>query len=84
MLFGIPFLADWNKIGEYMQHQTDRNTARENKSQVDWDYKVGGKVLIRRDGVLRKGETKYQTNGTIRFKAETSQKGFKSVESSLF
>jgi hypothetical protein len=57
MLFDIPFLADWNKIGEYRQRQTDRNTARENKSRVDRDYKVGGKVLIRKDGVLRKGET---------------------------
>ena len=61
--------------------QTDRNTARENKSRVDWDYKVGGKVLIRKDGVLRKGETKYQrepwtitevhTNGTIRIQSGT-------------
>ena len=79
MLFDIPFLADWNKIGEYRQRQTDRNSARENKSRVDWDYKVGGKVLIRKDGVLRKGETKYQsepwtitevhTNGTIRIQS---------------
>ena len=79
MLFDIPFLADWNKIGEYRQRQTDRNTARENKSRLDWDYKVGGKVLIRKDGVLRKGETKYQrepwtitevhTNGTIRIQS---------------
>jgi hypothetical protein len=28
MLFDIPFLADWNKIGEYRQRQTDRNTAK--------------------------------------------------------
>ncbi|KAL7503005.1 hypothetical protein ACHAXN_000856, partial [Cyclotella atomus] len=61
MLFDISFLADWNKIGEYRQRQTDRNTARENKSRVDWNYEVGGKVLIRKDGVLRKGETKYQS-----------------------
>ena len=50
--------------------------AGENKARIDWDYKVGGKVLIRKDGKLRKGETKYQkdawtitevhTNGTIR------------------
>ena len=26
MLFNNPFLADWNKIGKYRQHQTDRNT----------------------------------------------------------
>ncbi len=27
MLFDIPFIADWNKIGEYRQHQTDLSTA---------------------------------------------------------
>ena len=26
MMFHIPFLADWNKIGECRQHQTDHNT----------------------------------------------------------
>jgi hypothetical protein len=76
MLFDIPFLADWNKIGEYRQHQTDLNTKRENKTRVDFDYKVGDKVLVRKDGILRKTESRYQsdpwtittvhTNGTIR------------------
>eukprot|EP00804_Cyclotella_cryptica_P019355 CCRYP_006182-RA/>CCRYP_006182-RA protein AED:0.37 eAED:0.37 QI:0/0/0/1/0/0/2/0/187 len=28
MLFNIPFLANWNKIEEYWQHQTDQNTER--------------------------------------------------------
>ena len=35
LLFDVPFLADWTKIGEYRQHQTDRNTARENTTQID-------------------------------------------------
>lgn len=35
MLFDIPFIADWNKIGDYRQRQTDRNTTRENKSRVE-------------------------------------------------
>jgi hypothetical protein len=26
MLFDIPYMADWNKIGDYRQHQTDLNT----------------------------------------------------------
>ena len=74
MLFEIPFTADWNKIGDYRQHQTDRNTRRENKRPVDWDYKVGDKVLVRKDGILHKTESKYDgdpwtitsvhTNGT--------------------
>ena len=36
-VFDIPFLADWNKIGEYSrQHQTDLKTIRENKTHVDY------------------------------------------------
>ena len=76
ILFDIPFLADWKKIGEHRQRQTDRNTARENKSRIDWDYKVGDKVLVRKEGILRKSESKYHrkpwtisrvhTNGTLR------------------
>ena len=46
MLFDIPFIADWNKIRDYRQRQTDLNTARENKLRVDYDYTVGDKVLI--------------------------------------
>ena len=81
MLFNIPFLADWNKIGEYRQHQTDRNTEQENCSCRDWDYKVGDLVLLIKEGILRKGESKYEsdpwtitsvhTNGTIRIQCGT-------------
>eukprot|EP00956_Cyclotella_meneghiniana_P030513 scaffold77001_cov70-Cyclotella_meneghiniana.AAC.6 len=84
MMFDVPFLADWNKIGDYIkQCQTDRNTAREseNKSRVDWDYKVGDKVLLRKGGILRESETMWQkapwtivqvhTNGTIRIQRGT-------------
>ena len=81
MMLDVPFLADWNKIGDYRQRQTDRNTARENKARVDWDYKVGDKVLLRKEGILRKSETKWQkapwtivqvhTNGTIRIQCGT-------------
>jgi hypothetical protein len=45
MLFDIPFIADWNKIGDNRQCQTDCNTRHENKTCVDWDHKVGDKVL---------------------------------------
>ena len=81
MLFDIPFIADWKKIGEFRQRQTDLNTARENSKRVEWDHKVGDKVLVRKDGILRKGETKYfkdpwtitqvHTNGTIRIQRGT-------------
>jgi hypothetical protein len=46
MLFDIPFIADWNKIGNYRQCQTDLNTAcKDSSKQVNYDYKVGNKVL---------------------------------------
>jgi hypothetical protein len=81
MLFNIPFQADWNKIGDYRQRQTDLNTARENKSRIEWDYQPGDKVLLRKDGILRKSESKFHkepwtistvhTNGTIRINRGT-------------
>jgi hypothetical protein len=40
ILFDIPFIADWNKIGDYRQHQTNLNTARINRKRVDYDYKI--------------------------------------------
>jgi hypothetical protein len=56
MLFDIPFIADLNKIGDYRQCQTDLSTARENKKCVDYDYKVGDRVLVMQDGILRKAQ----------------------------
>jgi hypothetical protein len=82
MLFDIPFVADWHKIGDYWQCQTDRSNIRENNKHVDYDYKVGDKVLIRKDGILRKAEsiwkkepwtsiTTVHTNGTISIQCGT-------------
>jgi hypothetical protein len=59
MLFNIPFIADWKKIGEHRQWLTDLNTARENESRIGNDYKVGQKVLVRHGGILRKVESRY-------------------------
>ncbi len=54
----------------------DHNTEQENESRIDYDNKVGDKVLIRKDGILRNAESLYHqepwtitsvyTNGTIR------------------
>ncbi len=62
--------------GDYTQRQTDHSNIRENNKRVDYDYKVGDKVLIHKDGILRKAEfiwkkepwtiTTIHTNGTIR------------------
>jgi hypothetical protein len=75
MLFDIPFIADWQKIGEYRQRLTDLNNARENEGKIDYDYKVGQKVLLWKEGVLPNAESRWHkkpwlittvhTNGTI-------------------
>jgi hypothetical protein len=81
MLFDIPFESDWNNIGDYKQCQTNLNTAHINCTQFDYDYKVGNKVLVKQDGILRKAEsscskkawtiTTIYMNGTIRIQRRT-------------
>jgi len=46
MLFNTPFLADWNKIREHRQHQSDLNMEQQNRSCRDWDYKVGDQDFL--------------------------------------
>jgi hypothetical protein len=81
MLFDIPFIADWKQIGEHRQRQTDLGNEYENKTHVNYDYKVGDKILIRKDGILHKAESRWikepwtitavHTNGTIRIQCGT-------------
>ncbi len=41
MLFNIPCIADWKKIGEHRQLLTDHITSHENEGRINYDYKVG-------------------------------------------
>ncbi len=60
MLFDILFIADWKKIGEHRQRLTDLNTTRENEGRIDYDYKVGQKILVLNKGILRKAQSIWQ------------------------
>jgi hypothetical protein len=81
MLFDIPFVADWHKIGEKRQSLTDCGNQRKNAKRIDYDYKVRDKVLVINEGILRKAESAYgkepwtittvHTNGTIRIQRGT-------------
>jgi hypothetical protein len=81
MLFDIPFIADWNKIGDYRQRQTNLNMARKNITRVNYDYKIGDKVLLTQEGIFCKAESPYSkepwtittihTNGTIKIQCGT-------------
>jgi hypothetical protein len=76
MLFNIPFLAIWNTLGDNRQSQTDCSAERKNSKRVNYNYRVGDKVLIVKEGILCKAESKYgkepwtittvHTSGTIR------------------
>jgi hypothetical protein len=75
MLFDILIIADWKIIGEHRQRLTDLNTAHEHEGRIDYDFKVGQKILVRNEGILRKAQSIWQkypwtitavhTNGTI-------------------
>ena len=92
MLFDIPFVADWHKIGEQRQLLTNRGNQRVNAKQIDNDYKVGDKVLVINEGILCKAESAYgkepwtittvHTNGTIRIQrgTKTGQLSIRRVE----
>jgi hypothetical protein len=57
LLFDIPFIADWQKIGEHRQQLTDLNNAHENEGRIDYDYKVGQKRLLRKENLFRNAES---------------------------
>jgi hypothetical protein len=75
------FIADWRKIGDRRQLLTDRGNQQKNAKRIDYDYKVGDKVLVINEGILRKAESAYgkepwtittvHTNGTIRIQRGT-------------
>ncbi len=81
MLFGIPFVADWCQIGEQRQSLTECGNQQENAKQIVYDYKVGDRVLMINEGILRKAESAYgkepwtittvHTNGKIRIQRGT-------------
>jgi hypothetical protein len=75
MLFDIPYIVDWKAIGLRRQARVDKDALRHNVKRIDYDYAVGEKILIIKDGILRKAEDKYvgpftvtqvYTNGTVR------------------
>jgi hypothetical protein len=81
MLFDIPFMADWCKIGERRQSLTNHGNQCKNAERIDYNYKVEDKALVINKGILRKAESAYgkepwtittfHTNGTIRIQCGT-------------
>jgi hypothetical protein len=76
MLFNILLVADWHQIGEHRQSLTNCSNQCKNYQCINYDYKVRYKVLVKKEGVLHKAESKIDKepwtittvhmNGTIR------------------
>ena len=54
MILPISIRANWARIKEQRQNEIYRNNVRENKGRVPHTYKKGDKVLLRKEGILRK------------------------------
>ncbi len=76
MLFDITFIVDWQKIGEYGQWLTDLNNTHENKGRINYDYKVGQKVLLRKEGILCKAESRWHKIGSLHQSIQMEQSRF--------
>jgi hypothetical protein len=48
MVLPIQFMADWGAIEQQRQKEMGRNNRRENASRISHDYKVGDKVLLKK------------------------------------
>lgn len=74
MVLPVQFKADWALITQRKQQSIDDSNRHENSKRINYEYKVGDKVLLARPGILRKLSTPrtgpYQvqqvfSNGTI-------------------
>ncbi len=59
MLFDIPCVPDWHKIGEQRQSLNNYGNQRKNAKCIDYNYKIGDKVLLINEGILCKAESAY-------------------------
>ena len=72
----IDYQPDWNKIQSNKRKRIELNNARENKSQITHEYKVGDMILITRNKRSKHGEREkdgpypivnVNNNGTVRY-----------------
>ncbi len=45
-------MTDWRKIGDRRQLLTNSGNQQEYAKRIDYDYKVGDKVLVINEGIL--------------------------------
>ena len=60
MLFNTPHVADWIEIWSCWQEKLNKDNKRKNARCILYDYEIGHKVLVCKDGILQKAEAKYK------------------------
>ena len=73
----LPIAIKWVRIKQKRQDEINRNNKRENRDRVPHDYQTGEKVLLKKEGILRKlaspregphTVTRVYDNGTVHIK----------------
>ena len=54
MLFDLPYITGWSKIGKIRQHQVNQSNILENRHWIDFDYRIGTKAVLIKDGIYHK------------------------------
>jgi hypothetical protein len=83
MIHNIVFGTNWDQIQKRKQGIINKSNQKENKSQIPYEYKVGGQVVLETPGILRKLSTartgpypvmNVYMNGKIRIQKKLYQK----------
>ena len=63
MLFDLKYVADWDTIRQRKLKQIQKDNERENSKRKEYTYKVGSKVLIKKDHLHILRKTQLLNNG---------------------
>lgn len=78
-IFGKDMLSNKKPSGEHRQMLVDQNNVQDNKNQTDFDYTIGQQVIIIKDGILHKSESRHEgpyvhCYGTVRIQRRNISK----------
>ena len=74
MMFNLSTLVNWKDLSIRKQALVDKNTLRENRKRIDYDYQIDDLVYVTKDGIFSKLEspkkepypvTEVFSNGTV-------------------
>ena len=58
MLLNVPRIADWKAIQKHREHQVNKALLKSNQKRINYDYRVGQKILKYDNSIAGKLESK--------------------------